>query len=211
MFSSIPWRKRVNISWKSRSSSPVGSSSATVIRVLRWGISSSRTIALRSTHSPATSASSRTFILASFAATFFSGFACGRADTGPPTPTRWAGHARRRDPIGPQGSAGPSPWLYRDRLLGGPLVFPGEQGRAGLLCPAHAPVEPQVDEAGLPSRRDRGVLIRLDDAGRREGLVGERLVVHFLAPVDRGDVEVRLELEGRHLHNRLALRRVRLG
>src|SRR3989454_2500652 len=67
---------------KSRSSSPVGSSSATVIRVLRWGISSSRTIALRSTNSPATSASSRTFILASFAASFFSGFACGGADTG---------------------------------------------------------------------------------------------------------------------------------
>src|SRR6059058_3016874 len=70
MFSSIPCLKRASISWKSRSSSPVGSSSATFMRVSRTGRSSSRIIALRSTKSPASTASSRTVIFASRAAVF---------------------------------------------------------------------------------------------------------------------------------------------
>src|SRR3989449_3877754 len=98
--------------------------------------------------------------------------------------------------------------LFRsDRRLGGRLFDVGEHERAGLLRPRppHGLVEPEVDEAG------RNVLLRLDDAGRRQRLVDERLVVYVVAPVRRGDVEVRLELEGRYLDDGLALGRLGLG
>src|SRR2546427_3538487 len=58
------------------------------------------------------------------------------------------------------GVVGPSPFELRNRRLGGRLLDVGEHERAGLLRPTHDPVEPEVDEPGLPSRGDRGVLLR---------------------------------------------------
>src|SRR3989449_10824298 len=91
--------------------------------------------------------------------------------------------------------------LFRsDRRLGGRLFDVGEHERAGLLRPRppHGLVEPEVDEAG------RNVLLRLDDAGRRQRLVDERLVVYVRAPLAPGRGPGRLERQGRCLGDGLA-------
>ena len=102
-----------------------------------------------------------------------------------------------------------------DLRRGRRLLDVGEHERPRLITRAVDLIDPEVDEAGpAPTSRDRRVVFGLDEARmpwRRDLVDGERLVVDVMPRVGRGRLKIGLQLERRHLDDRLALARPRLG
>src|SRR5260370_119315 len=199
MFSSIPCLNRASMSWKSCSSSPVGSSSCTFMRVSRVS-SSSSIIAPRSTKSSPDPASSRTGIFPSLARTFLSRVstrpsgvedniaraALARSDWRSCPPTRCS-------------TAPDSPFQLVDGRCRRRIPNAREHQRAGHSALVDDPLDSQVDKLRLPPALDDGaVVVGLHPIGVGALFVDrERLVVHLMAPLGRRSIEIRLELERR--------------
>ena len=80
------------------------------------------------------------------------------------------------------------------------------------ICRADHAFQSQIDEGRTPRLRDGRVLLGLEESPRRRDVFhGEGLIVHLVAGLRTGRIEVGLELERRHLHHGLPLGALRRG